>query len=457
MAITQTEVVGVGTVHRPGVPWCRPVIADPRVTSTQTDAAATPAHPRVLFERRLRPRVRDLVVVGERARCLLTSQTGSALVDVDLRTGQEVRRVEGLPRMGRVWCARNGHGLGIRRTAAVGRGPTHLTFLDPDGRFIAASSVPDATSQIAAGLGCWYVGCRNGHLYTFTWDGRLCGEWETPGSQGDVIDVYTRPCPYLIASHPLGVVVSSFAHIYVVGADGQTRWHAELPQTTSPSWSMSSHQQDEDYGTLGLSPGADDHSVKSAYRQQARATHPDRHPDDPDAATKFATVRQAYERLVGDVSDSEVAPTLTFAMPGFGPTVTTLATMSDTVVIGTSDGRVYEADATSRLQQMHVLGDRPVGAARRQDGTLGAIACGQTLLLLTDQRLVPDAPLIFEPRRLTMVGETVVLWNRSAIQVVDATGRAQWAHTFPKPLTHVVSDGDVLLCVAGTLMGFRAT
>ena len=75
-----------------------------------------------VFERRLRPALRDLAVVGECARCLLTGKTSSSLVDIDLTSGEETHYIESLPRMSRARFAPGGSGLGIRRTAAVGRG-----------------------------------------------------------------------------------------------------------------------------------------------------------------------------------------------------------------------------------------------------------------------------------------------------------------------------------------------
>ncbi len=85
---------------------------------------------------RLPTAVRGLAVIGSRVRGLLTTTTASALVDFDLATGQIVRRVEDLPRFTQIWGARSGWGLGVTRTAAVGRGPTHLTALDPDLRVV---------------------------------------------------------------------------------------------------------------------------------------------------------------------------------------------------------------------------------------------------------------------------------------------------------------------------------
>jgi hypothetical protein len=136
-----------------------------------------------------------LDVVGPLARCLLVSKEASTLVDLDLATGQEVRRVEPFPRWGDMCWTSEGSGLGLRRTAAVGQGPTELWFLDPTGRVMRHASLPDAPSQVARGPEGWHIGCRNGRLYAFEWDGTPRWSWEMPGARAYDGNVYVRPCP----------------------------------------------------------------------------------------------------------------------------------------------------------------------------------------------------------------------------------------------------------------------
>lgn len=53
------------------------------------------------------------------------------------------------------------------------------------------------------------------------------------------------------------------------------------------------------YDVLGIPRHASAREVSSAYRRAARATHPDRHPDDPLAAEQFRDLVAAYE-ILGD-------------------------------------------------------------------------------------------------------------------------------------------------------------
>jgi hypothetical protein len=51
------------------------------------------------------------------------------------------------------------------------------------------------------------------------------------------------------------------------------------------------------YAALGLAPGADDTTIRQAFRRLAFDLHPDRNPD-PRAAEAFVRVRAAYEALL---------------------------------------------------------------------------------------------------------------------------------------------------------------
>lgn len=54
---------------------------------------------------------------------------------------------------------------------------------------------------------------------------------------------------------------------------------------------------DDPYKVLGVSPGASDEEIKKAYRRLAMKYHPDRNPDDPEAAKKMQEINAAYEQI----------------------------------------------------------------------------------------------------------------------------------------------------------------
>lgn len=51
------------------------------------------------------------------------------------------------------------------------------------------------------------------------------------------------------------------------------------------------------YAQLGVGPDATAGEIRAAWRRLARATHPDKNPDDPYAGTRFALAREAYDIL----------------------------------------------------------------------------------------------------------------------------------------------------------------
>lgn len=416
------------------------------------------------FQIRIKPSVRDIAILGSIVRCLLGTRGSSTLIDIDLRTGCELKRIENLPELGETRFTLDGHGIGVHRKAAVGKGPTLLTFLDANGQVLTKTSVPDATSDVTPGGGLWYVGCRNGFLYGFDFDGKQRWKWETPGASGFTDNVYFRPCPYYVASSDSFAVVASMGNIYAVSPNGTTLWHAPLPNERQTRWEFTVpipgvRTNQDPYRLLELAPGATSDQVKSAYRRLALATHPDRNPADSEATTKFRTVQEAYERIlvgdVGHVSEATHGITISMQIAGTGPIASFLVANDAGVTVGSSQGRVYRFDRNGSLREARAIGDGQVKAAVRPDGMIGAAWCSDALVFFHEGKIVNAAEAIGWPNALTMFGNDVVLWRGNEVTLLDHNGRSIWCVEFSKSVANVVGRGDTLLCAAGVLAAFR--
>ena len=79
-------------------------------------------------------------------------------------------------------------------------------------------------------------------------------------------------------------------------------WTLVLPESVLRDWFGLNPTKDKPgtagtlFATLGVQPGATDQDVKRAYRLAARTWHPDKNTD-PDAATQFRRINEAYQAL----------------------------------------------------------------------------------------------------------------------------------------------------------------
>ncbi len=232
--------------------------------------------------------------------------------------------------------------------------------------------------------------------------------------------------------------------------------HRSVHETVATSEGAEGREQA--YRALGLPPGAPHKDVKSAYRRLALATHPDRNPGDEDATAKFRLIQGAYERIFGSPATTgatSAGMTVSMEIQGFGPTASFLVANAAGVVAGSSQGRLYVFDDNGSLREARVLGDGPVLAVLRSNGTVGAAWCNDALFFFKENKIVNAAEAIDWPHALTMLGDDIVLARCNEVQVMDTYGRLLWSVEFSKTVTGIAAHGDTLVCTAGVLTAFR--
>jgi DnaJ-class molecular chaperone len=79
--------------------------------------------------------------------------------------------------------------------------------------------------------------------------------------------------------------------------------------------------EEDPLGVLGLSKGASIDDIKQAYRQQAMAYHPDRHPGDANAAHHFQEADAAFTALSGEPRSTKLSNFLWWAAVAVGAVV----------------------------------------------------------------------------------------------------------------------------------------
>lgn len=280
------------------------------------------------------------------------TKTASA-VAFELRGGQEVE-IATIP----AWGA---PGNRDRRrldylSSPVGRGPSQLWLHgESASEPLRTIELPDAISGVAEAPFGWYVGCRDGFLYALDRSGDLLWRWQTPGAaafrSAGAGEVYFRPSPYRLASNGRSVLVSWWGSLWSVGAEGVTEWGLRLQDLGDRCVSeirLPSRNQAA-AAALGVSAHASPREIKRAYRQGAKRTHPDLHPDDASAAERFRSVREAYESLSGQgAATGNGAGVIRFGFPPLA-TVSFLGVVDDDWLVGSGGGSLFRLSSEGRL------------------------------------------------------------------------------------------------------------
>jgi hypothetical protein len=89
-------------------------------------------------------------------------------------------------------------------------------------------------------------------------------------------------------------------HLWVGFADRSAGHHQAQQEAPAPA---PAHTLERFYALLGVAVGADQRTIKRAYRRLAREYHPDLNPD-PAATARMQAINDAYKRLLRE-TDTE--------------------------------------------------------------------------------------------------------------------------------------------------------
>jgi hypothetical protein len=135
--------------------------------------------------------------------------------------------------------------------------------------------------------------------------------------------------------------------------------------------------------------------------------------------------------------------------------VSFLGANAESVVAGSSQGRLYLFDSKGQIRESRILGEGAVRATLNPDGSLGAAYCDNTLLFFKAGKIINAAEVSDLPYSLLMFGDQIVLRKKNHLQIMDTYGRLLWEVEFSKNITGVAIHDDILICAAGVLAAFR--
>lgn len=253
------------------------------------------------------------------------------------------------------------------------------------------------------------------------------------------------------------MVFSSWDTVFMLDARGKVQWTWRMP--TEPkkftyTFPIEGYVQPaQHYKVLELSPSAPLDEVRHAFRRRALDTHPDRHPDDPQASTKFREAVQAYEAIVSGVAGptSSAGFTLEISMSGFMTTIYGIAVAQDgqEAIIAASDGGLTHLDARGRPTQRLVASEGAGYLAATPNLQRVVYAHWQGFNFYSTSGLLstyPDEQL--HQLLLSPDGKHVVAWNKKECRIFSIDGQPTAELEFARNISDIAFASPSELIVA---------
>lgn len=195
------------------------------------------------------------------------------------------------------------------------------------------------------------------------------------------------------------------------------------------------------HAILGLSPGATQEQIRAAFRGLAARYHPDRNPNDPVAARRYAAIVGAYEILQGKgppdqkrvaalavLSECLAAILLQCAEKGHDPSKLDLAAAMKS---GFDQALSQHESALAKLKKQHKVATKALGRFRKRKGVGGDNLLEHLLgqRLEDSNRQIENCQAVLdataEAKRL--LAEYEYGFDRAAVQVLKMASTASTA------------------------------
>lgn len=365
---------------------------------------------KLFYQLRTKPSIDHFNIVGNIAYCMgFTKGIEGTLMFIDLNTGKELQRREGLPAFETRFTP-EGYWIGIERPPRVGGGPSLFWLMDNTCAVLAKKSIPDAITEIVYSANHWYVGSRNGLLYVFDMAGDQQWAWAVPGSGNFKGSPYECPCPYHIAVAKDLIVTSSMGELYGVSSNGDTLWHVKIP-----------NENEKNYGiSIPISITNEDTMESSNF-------------------------------------NNTPAVKMSFKITGPDPLINFIVMHSDEIIVGSSQGRLYQFNKSGRICNTRVLGETSVQAIFHLDGSLAVAYCDEKLAFFSNNEIIKTVDWSEHLSGLKMLDKNLIVWGNKKLNILNKWGERIYSIEFSKAISNVAVYNDMLICSAGVLTAFRST
>ncbi len=402
-------------------------------------------------EIKISPMPKDFRVQGGRIRTLAIAKQATVLTDLDAATFEVRKQVRGLPLVRKLFLAPDGFSVGYKQPYPQCT-PAELHFIDPDLYLAGSFRLATGCTGFSHQKHQWIIACRDGAIHSFDESGSPLWTWSVP-----LHHRFTAP-PFPVAATEEPIFAAQGLYLYALTPNGRLLWDWELPNRQAQTYGATvtlpvGGYADSARQTLGLREHATADDVRQAYRRMARLTHPDFHPGDPIAATRFRAVREAYEALQGQGVRGGAGVQVIFSLVTTAE-IRSLSVNETFVAVGTSEGEVYVFDHDGRVLKHHADLGRGVDSVLLHASGIQAAFCYPRVFRFDEDSRRPSDAISVYSGRLVACGEDSLLWDWKTMWLFDPQARVKATRILDRKIDGVVSSvTETILLSGGYLRG----